>query len=154
MEAHSRTKAHVSEQAADAEGTSPAALARNVLDTFLAQRWHTLQDLIHPDADVEAGFSFRGTHFDAKQVLEAAWAAGTSGTYRPEYDLIVTLDDKTALVTVRIKFQLGEDHITKRGAAYLMTFKDSLLWRNRVFNSVEEALTAHRAGQAEPPEAV
>jgi hypothetical protein len=143
VEAYTRWNSVSPEPPSSAAGTTPATLARTVLQTFLEQRWDTLPSLIHPDAEMEAGFSVPGARFDAKQMMDAAWAAATSGAYRPEYELALTLDDHTALVVARIRFQIGQDEFSERDAAYVMTFKDSLLWRTRIYDSVDEALAAN-----------
>jgi hypothetical protein len=152
VEAYTRWNLVSSDQPATAAGTTPATLARNVLQSLLEQRWERLPSLIHPDAEMEAGFSTPGARFDAKQFVDAAWAASMSGAYRPEYELVVALDEHTALVVARIRFQVGKDDVSERDAAYLMTFKDSLLWRTRVFDSVDEALAALGAGEREHPD--
>ena len=154
METYTHLKPVSSKQPAGTDDTTPSTLARSILQTFLAQRWHTLQDLVHPDAQLETGYSVPGTRFDAQRFVDSAWAAGTSGAYKPEFELVLTLDDHTALVVAKIRFEIGKDDFTERDAAYLMTFKDSLLWRNLVFDSVDEALTAYRAVRVDLPEAV
>ena len=151
MEAYASWNQVPSSEAAAPAGMTPATLARNILQAFLEQRWDTLATLIHPDADLEAGFSVAGARFDVKHMMDAAWAAATSGAYLPVYELVMTIDEETAVVAVRIRFQIGRDEFSERDAAYLMTFKDSLLWRNRIYNSVDEAVTAHQAGEPEAP---
>jgi hypothetical protein len=127
---------------------TPAGLARSVLQSFLERRFEALAALIHPDADIEAGFAVPGARFGAKSLLDGAWAAATSGAYQPAYDFVQTLGPATALVSVTIRYEIGQGLLSEREAAYLMTFKDGLLWRNRIFDSVEEALDAHRTGVA------
>jgi hypothetical protein len=126
--------------------STPAALAREVLQAFVERRFDVLPSLVHPEADLEAGFATPGARFDGRRVLDGAWAAASSGAYRPVYELVESLDDETALVSVTIRYEIGTDLFSEREAAYLMTFKDGLLSRNRIFDSVDEALAAHRAG--------
>jgi hypothetical protein len=139
----SAREASASTRAAPVE--TPAVLARQVLQSFLDQRFETLAALLHPDADIEAGFAAPGARFGPKTLLDAAWAAATTGAYRPEYEFVQTLDADTALVAVTIRYEVGQGLLSEREAAYLMTFRDRLLWRNRIFDSVEEALDAHGA---------
>ena len=124
-----------------------AELARTILRLYLDQRLDRLRALIHPEAELEAGFATPGAQFDADGVLDAAWVAASSGAYRPEYEVVESLGDDTALVGVRIRYVIGEGLLSERDAAYLMTFRDGLLWRTRIFDSVDEALTAYRAAQ-------
>ena len=100
--------------------------------------------LIHSEAELEAGFATPGARFDATGVMNAAWVAASTGAYQPEYELVESLDGETALVGVRIRYVIGEDLFSERDAAYLMRFKDGLLWRSRIFDSIDEALAAHR----------
>jgi hypothetical protein len=44
---------------------------------------------------------------------------------------------------VLIRQEVGPGLHSERRAAYLMTFKDGLLFRNRIFDSIEDALEAH-----------
>jgi hypothetical protein len=134
-----------SQQASGAVSVTPAVLARDVLQSFLEQRWDKIETLIHPDADLEAGFAVPGARFDKDRLLRSSWVAFTSGAYKPEYDLIQALDDSTALVAVRLRYEIGKDLFSKREAVYVMSFKDGLLWRNRIFDSMDDALTAHQA---------
>jgi hypothetical protein len=136
------------EASASTRGASvetPAVLARHVLQAFLERRFDVLGAMLHPEADIEAGFAVPGARFGVKTLLDGAWAAATSGAYRPEYEFVQTLDSSTALVAVTIRYEIGRGLLSERDAAYLMTFRDGLLWRNRIFESVEEALDAHRA---------
>src|SRR6266511_2185915 len=123
---------------------SPAALACDVLQSFLEQRWERLELLLHPDADLETGFSVPGARFGKKEVLDAGWVAGTSGAYQPEYQLVESLDDRTALVAVTLRFQIARDLFSERDAAFLMMFDDGLLRETRVFDSIDEAFGVHR----------
>ncbi len=126
---------------------TPAECARTILQLYLDQKMDRLPGLIHPEAELEAGFAAPGAQFDADGVLDAAWAAVSSGAYRPEYEVVESLDDDTALVGARIRYVIGEGLLSERAAAYLMTFRDGLLWRTRIFDSVDEALSAYRASQ-------
>jgi hypothetical protein len=137
----SARQAAASTRAAPVE--TPAVLARQVLQAFLDQRFEALSGLLHPEADIEAGFAAPGARFGPKALLDGAWAAATTGAYRPEYEFVQTLDAETALVAVTIRYEIGQGLLSEREAAYLMTFKDGLLWRNRIFDSVDEALDAH-----------
>jgi hypothetical protein len=94
---------------------SPAALARAILQAFLESRFDALERLLHP-----------------------------SGAYQPEYEFAQTLDPSTALVAVSLRNEIGAGLYSERTGAYLMTFEDGLLLRNRIYDSVEEALEAHR----------
>jgi hypothetical protein len=127
---------------------SPAELARRILRLYLDQQLDLLPPLIHPEADLEAGFATPGARFGSDTVLDGAWAAATSGAYRPEYEVVESLDEHTALVGVTIRYVIGEGLFSEREATYLMTFRDGLLWRTRIFDSVEEALGARRAASA------
>jgi hypothetical protein len=49
--------------ASDAVTLTPAMLARDVLQSFLEQRSDKLEPLIHPDADLEAGFAVPHARF-------------------------------------------------------------------------------------------
>jgi hypothetical protein len=124
-------------------------LARDVLHAFVEQRWDELPRLLHPDAELEAGFAAPGARFGRHEVLDAAWVAASSGAYRPEYQFVESLDERTALVAVRIRLQIGTDLCSERDAAYLMTFVDGLLMTTRVFDSTEIAVAAHREQQGE-----
>jgi hypothetical protein len=126
---------------------SPAELSRRILQLYLAKRVDLLPELIHPDADLEAGFAAPPTRFDAEHVLDAAWVAISTGAYRPVYEVVEALDDETALVGATIRYEIGEGLLSEREATYLMTFRDGLLSRTRIFDSVDEALAAYRAGQ-------
>jgi hypothetical protein len=119
-----------------------------VTQAYLDQRWDRLEDLIHPDARLETGFSVPGAKFGRGEVLDAGWAASSTGAFRPEYQLAESLDDRTALVAVRIRLQVGDDLFSERDAAYLMTFEEGLLRETLVFDSVDAALAAHRARTA------
>jgi hypothetical protein len=123
---------------------SAAQLARRILRLYLDQRMELLPPLIHAEADLEAGFAAPAARFDADSALDAAWVAASSGAYRPEYELVESLDDHTALVGVTIRYEIGEGLLSERDATYLMTFRDGLLWRTRIFDSVDEALHAYR----------
>ena len=123
----------------------PAELARRILQLYLAKRVEVLPALIHPEADLEAGFATPHARFDAEQAVDAAWVAVSSGAYQPEYETAESLDDETALVGATIRYEVGEGLLSEREATYLMTFRDGLLWRTRIFDSVDEALAAHRA---------
>ena len=136
------------EPSAEAAST-PSRLARAVLQSFLEQRWNELDALTHPEADIETGFAVPGARFDKEQMLRSSWVASTSGAYKPEYDLIETLDENTALVAARLRYQIGKDLFSDREAVYVMSFKDGLFWRNRIFDSIDEALAAHHAGLPE-----
>jgi hypothetical protein len=131
-------------------GATPAALARDVIQSFLAQRWDRLETLLHPDAQLETGFSLPGARFAKKEVLDAGWVAAKSGAYKPEYQLVESLDDSTALVGVRLRYEIGKGLFSERDAAYLMRFDDGLLRETRVFESVEDAIDAHRQGRPQP----
>jgi hypothetical protein len=130
---------------ADDRATSPAMLARSVLDSFLEQQWNLLEDFLHPDADLEVGWAGPGSRLDKMHALDDAWAVGGRGVYQPEYEVVRSLDANTALVSVTIRHEVGPGLHSERSAAYLMTFKDGLLLRNRIFDSVEDAVEAHRA---------
>jgi hypothetical protein len=132
---------------AQTNGT-PAALARAILQLYLEQRMERLPALIHAEAELEAGFATPGARFDADGVLDAAWVALSSGAYQPEYEVVESLGDDTALVGVTIRYVVGEGLRSEREAAYLMTFRDGLLWRTRIFDSADEALAAYRAPEA------
>ena len=123
---------------------SPAERARRILHLYLEQQIAMLPPLIHPEAQLEAGFGAPGATFDSKSVLDAAWVAASTGAYRPTYELVESLDEDTALVGVRIRYEIGEGLFSDREAAYLMVFRDGLLWSNRVFDSIEEAIESHR----------
>jgi hypothetical protein len=124
---------------------TPAELAREVLESFLAQRFERLRDLLHPDLDVEAGWAVSGAHFDKQATLDGSWVAATSGAYKPEYQFVQSLDADTALVAVHIRYEIGTDLFSERDVAYLMTFKGGLLIKNRIFDSIEDALEAHHS---------
>jgi hypothetical protein len=125
-------------------GATSAALARDVIQCFLEQRWDRLETLLHPDAQLETGFSVPGARFAKKEVLDAGWVAAKSGAFQPEYQLVESLDKSTALVGVRLRFEIGKGLFSERDAAYLMRFQDGLLVETRVFESVEAALAAHQ----------
>lgn len=127
---------------------SPAELARTLLQLYLDQRMDLLPALIHPEADLEAGFATPNARFDAARALDAAWVAVNTGAYKPVYEVVESLDDDTALVGATIRYEIGEGLLSEREATYLMTFRDGLLSRTRIFDSVEDALAAHRAGSA------
>jgi hypothetical protein len=125
--------------------TTPAELARRILQLYLDQRVELLPALIHPEADLEAGFATPNARFGAEEALDAAWVAVSTGAYRPVYEVVETLDEHTALVGATIRYEIGEGLLSEREATYLMTFCDGLLWQTRIFDSVDEALAAHRA---------
>jgi hypothetical protein len=122
---------------------SPAELAGTILRLYLDQRVHELRPLLHPEADLEAGFAAPGTRLSADATIDAAWVAMSSGAYRPEYACVETLDSATALVGAKIRYEIGEGLFSERDAAMVMTFKDGLLWRTRIYDSIDEALEAH-----------
>ena len=126
-------------------GATPAERARLILQLYLDQRLDELPPLIHPEAELEAGFATPGATFDQDTILDAAWAASSTGAYRPQYELVESLDETTALVGVRIRYVIGEDLFSERDAAILMTFRDGRLWRSRFFDTIDDALQAHRA---------
>jgi len=123
---------------------SAAALARRILQLYVDGRMHLLPPLIHPDADLEAGFAAPGARFDADDVLDAAWVATSSGAYQPQYEVVESLDAETAVVGATIRYEIGTGLFSEREASYLMTFREGLLWRTRIFDSVDEALDAYR----------
>lgn len=123
---------------------TPAERARLILQLFLDQRIDLLRSLLHPDAQLETGFATPGARFDQHGVLDAAWVAINSGAYRPEYELVESLDDSTALVGVSIRYEIGEDLFSERDAAILMSFRDGLLWRSRFFDTIDDARRAQR----------
>jgi hypothetical protein len=124
---------------------SPAELARALLQLYLDQRMDLLPALIHPEADLEAGFAAPNARFDADKVLDAAWVAVSTGAYKPVYEVVESLDGETALVGATIRYEIGDGLLSEREATYLMTFRDGMLWRSRIFDSVENALAAHGA---------
>jgi hypothetical protein len=127
---------------------TPAALARDVTQAYLDQQWDRMELLIHPEARLETGFSVPGASFGKQAALDAGWVARSTDAFRPEYQLAESLDADTALVAVRIRYQVGDDLFSERDAAYLMTFDDGLLRETLVFDSVDAALAAHRARTA------
>jgi hypothetical protein len=130
------------------QGEAPASAAeraRRILQLYLDERIDLLHALIHPEADLEAGFATPSARFAAENVLDAAWVAVSSGAYRPAYEVVESLDGDTALVGATIRYEIGEGLLSEREATYLMTFRDGLLWRTRIFDSVEEALAAYGA---------
>jgi hypothetical protein len=128
----------------DETPATAAERARRILQLYLEGRVNLLPALIHPEADLEAGFATPNARFDADQVLDAAWVAVSSGAYRPQYEVVESLDHETALVGATIRYEIGEGLFSERDATYLMTFRDGLLLRTRIFDTVEEALAAHR----------
>ena len=128
-----------------------ALLARAIIRLFTEQRWELLPDAVHPDADIEPGWGVPGARFGKQELLDGAWVATTSGAYQPEYEFIESLDDQTALVIVKLRYDIGTECPSERDAAYLMTFADELLRVMRVFDSADAALAAHgRAGGVTP----
>jgi hypothetical protein len=144
LEADSANLSRVS-PSTSADYRPPAALAREVIDCFLEQRWDRLAELLHPGAQLETGFSVPGARFGKKEVLAAAWVTATTGAFQPEYQAIESLDERTALVGVFLRYEIGTDLYSEREAAYLMTFEDGLLLDTCIHDSIDDALAAHRA---------
>jgi len=122
----------------------PAVLAREVIRSYLDQRWDELGSLLHPECELETGFSVPGARFWKKAAIDAGWAALSTGAFQPEYQALESLDEETALVAVHLRYEIGSGLYSERDAVYLMRFEDELLRQTRVYDSIEAALGAHR----------
>ncbi len=55
----------------------------------------------------------------------------------------VALDDQAAMVSGRLRFSLQSGGFGDGFRAWVLTFRDGLLYRTRAYNSEDDARTAH-----------
>ena len=112
-------------------------------EAFAEQDWDRLARLYHPEAKLEAVMA--GDDFmSATELIDALEQAVRNPRYRPpSWSSPRDIDDHAALITGVAGRRLEHDGFTEGSRAWVMTFRDDLLYRSRVFSTPDEALRCY-----------
>ena len=116
----------------------PEQLAQRLWLSFRGHNWDLVLTLLHPEARIESSLA-PGRTLTAHETVEY-WRNGIrDGLFDPKPVGFVELDDNRVLLLgpLRPTTEVGD------ADAYVLTFRDGLLWRANYYASVEEA---ERAG--------
>lgn len=109
---------------------------------FSSRDWQRLRSLYHDQALLQteaAGRAFLGPD----EVNGRIRAASENITYGGELGRVVALDEDAALMFERVRLPREHGGWVDRENIYLMTFKDGLLFRTRIFETTEDATACY-----------
>jgi hypothetical protein len=112
-------------------------------EAFADRDWERLGRLYHPQAKLEAVMA--GDDFmTATELIGALQRAVNAPRYRPpSWSSPRDIDDHAALITGVSGRRLEHSAFTEGSRAWVMTFRDELLYRSRVFTTSDEALRCY-----------
>lgn len=119
-------------------------LARRLFAAIDARDRDVVAALVHPDAELEMAMApgeiIRG-RTAVLSVLEAAWAR----VHTLRIDEAETLSPTTVLLTGRSRYPMQPSGFVDAGVCWLCTYRDGMLWRQRIFDRPEDARRAFEA---------
>ena len=121
--------------------TSASDLAGRLRAALEVEDWSQLRALYHPDARIATVLSGRDP-LTADESVAAIRAAVEAGTYSSDWFCMHDLDE-LAVVTVG-DVTTAPARRTARDVCWLSTFRDGLVYRTAVFDSVPDAYRAYR----------
>lgn len=111
-----------------------------ISDTFTTRDWAALRALYHDDARiVSVAGGNRVLSADALMEILSAVESGSYGTNDAETE---ALDDSAVVVSGVVRERHGSE-ATFTPNAWVLTFRDGLVWRSRAYPSVDDARAAY-----------
>jgi ketosteroid isomerase-like protein len=128
---------------AGSELSSPSQLARRIFDAIDRHDRAELEERIHPEATLEMAMA-RGELIQGRQnvlrVLEEAW--------QRVHDLSIQelhpLSDDAVVVVGRSRYPTKSGGFADSACVWLCEYRNGMLWRQRIFRSLDEALESAR----------
>jgi ketosteroid isomerase-like protein len=123
------------------ENESPDLLAHALFAAIEARDRDAVARLVHPTAELEMAMA-RGQTVRGREAvlatLEAAWAR----VHSLRIDEAEVLSPMTVLLCGRSRHPIEPGGFADTGVFWLCTYRDGLLWRQRVFENVDDARAA------------
>jgi ketosteroid isomerase-like protein len=117
-------------------------LLRAISDAFESRDWTTLRSLYRDDARITAVAAGHRT-LSPDELVEVLSAA-ESRSYATD-DAETAALDENAVVVWGLVVQRDEGATTFMPSAWVLTFRDGLVWRSKAYESVDEGRAAYAA---------
>lgn len=123
---------------------SPERLARTLFAAIEARDRDTVASLVHPDAELEMAMA-KGQAIRGREAVLATLEAAWKRVHSLRIDEAEELSPSTVLLAGRSRYPLEHGGFADTGVYWLCTYRDGMLWRQRVFASEDEARRAWEA---------
>ena len=120
----------------------PLELMRLGMRFYEAGDFASLRGLVHEDAEIQMAF-LRGDIAYGRDGLEQALHAAANSVHQPRIDVWEEIDENAAIMHGQVRFPLDGRGFGDRPAAWLNVLKDGLMWRVRIYPTVEAARHAY-----------
>lgn len=124
---------------------SPAELAREVFGAIDGEDAATLHDLIHPDAQLEMAMA-RGELVNGRDAVLTMLRAAWKRVHSLSISELHQLSADAVIIEGRSRYPLEGGGFADAGLVWLCEYRGGMLWRQRLFNSVNDARTAWESG--------
>jgi hypothetical protein len=112
-------------------------------DAFAERDWERLERLYHPEAKLQAVMAGDESLSGMELVSAFRRAVDDPGYRPPSWSSARDIDEHAALITGVAGRRLEHRGLSEGSRAWVMSFRDDLLYRSRVFATVEEALCCY-----------
>jgi hypothetical protein len=113
-------------------------------EAFAERDWERLTRLYHPKAKLQAVMAGDESLSGTELVSAFRRAVDDPGYRPPSWSSARDVDEHAALITGVAGRRLEHRGLSEGSRAWVMTFRDDLLYRSRVFATVDEALRCYR----------
>ena len=125
-------------------GRTPSELVTTMSEAFADRDWERLRRLYHPEAQLQAVMAGEGFLSGTELVSAFQRAVDDSGYRPPSWSSARDIDEHAALITGVAGRRLEHRGLTEGSRAWVMTFRDGLLYRSRFFATANQALRCYR----------
>ena len=126
----------------DGDAGNSLVLTRVVMEAFADSNWPVLRDLCHEDALLSTlAAQLEVMTPDELMLVLAEVTAGD--VYGIDGMTATAVDETAALLTGRIRFPLAAGGFGEGDRAWLLTYRDGLLYRLRAYTSARKARAAY-----------
>jgi hypothetical protein len=128
----------------EADGSEPSSivLTREVSSAFTSGDWPRLRRLYHDEAILTPVAAFDEL-LTPDEIIEVFKRLEQDPFYELGEMSTVALDEQAAMVSGRLRFRLSSGGFGDGFRAWVLTFKDGLVYRTRAYLSEDEARTAY-----------
>jgi len=129
-------------EATDPQPYRSLDLVNAVSDAYLASDWKALRALYHDDALLST-LAAQQQIVPPDELVEIFARVTTETIYEVNASETIPIDDQAVLVTGRIRYPVASGGFGEGQRAWMLTFKDGLLYRTCAFTSAARARAAY-----------
>ena len=123
---------------------TPSELISSMSEAFAERDWERLERLYHPEAKLQAVMAGDESLSGMELVSAFRRAVDDPGYRPPSWSSARDIDEHAALITGVAGRRLEHRGLSEGSRAWVMTFRDDLLYRSRFFATVDEALRCYQ----------